>query len=413
MTTQQATATVAEKEPNIFTAIEEAKSSPSTALVATLPTPLVTESGIDMPTRPDWMTDEQATKIESDAITYLETIKANPSDIAMSDRLDNLGKAAKQKMLPNVAIFERKLGALMQSNKEGSKSAETLVELKTQLDLINPAVIRSQPILKRAIFGLIRLGRRLPTVGEVIKRIQENQETVKSTITGLRRQLFAIAQSLKSDRDDLIMVYRGLLEGEKLLERDIYAGHILAREMHAFVATMPEGTEKENVKEALADLISRVTYLKREENANEQFFAGTQVMVKLIRGQVRNIEDISGLLERSVMANLALAVSAVELETSVKVTDQLNEAIDTTLVDTSGRIKDTSKMLAEQRARGGANIEKLELAVTQIEQAIAAQREANDLIVNKGGETITRLDDLTKRVRETTRLGHSDVIGKQ
>ncbi len=409
---QAAETQVSDKEPDIFEVLSEAQTSTTTDLVPSKPTLLATTSTIPIPTRPKWMSEEDAEKIAHGAANFIETIRNTPEDITIGDRLENLGKASRQKMLPHVDLFKRKLSALMDSNKQGSPAATSLVELKQSLDLVNPAVIRSQPMYKRVLFGLLRVSRGLPKVGDVIKRIHENRETVESTITGLRRQLFAIAESLKGDRDDLVRVYRGLLEGEKLLERDIYAGHLLARELEAFVNTLPEGTGKENVKEALADLISRVNYLKREENANEQFFAGAQVMVKLIRGQVRNIEDVSGLLERSVMANLALAVSAVELETSVKTTDMLNEAIDSTLVDTAERIEGTSVTLAEQRSRGGANLAKLEKAITHIENAVQAQRKANDLIISRGGETFQRLDDLTKRVRETTEGGHAAIVGQ-
>lgn len=409
---QTATATKA-PEQDIFDVLAEVKSTESTALALSTPTLLATsaESSIDPPTRPEWMTDEDAAKLEAGAAAYVAKIRENPGDIRIGEQLDNLGKAAKAHMLPHVQLFEKRLSGLMQSNKEGSPASTTLVELKTQLDLINPAVIRKQPIVNKILFGLIRTARRLPTVGEVVKRIQENQETVKSTITGLRRQLFAIGSSLEEDRDDLIKIYNGLYAGERLLERDIYVGHLMAREIEAFVNGMADGPEKDNVKEALANLVSHVNYLKREENANEQFFAATQVMVKLIRGQVRNINNISGLLERSVMANLALAVSAVELETSVKVTGELSEAIDTTFEDTGKRIKDTSVVLAEQRASAGVNFEKLERAIDHIEGAVQAQKEANDLIISRGGETFRRLDDLTKRVRETTRLGHQEIVG--
>lgn len=362
------------------------------------------------PTRPDWMLDEQAEKLGQAADAFLDGIKADPGNMRLADQVNTLGKASGDAMLPHTSLFDRKMNALMVQNQQGNQANLTLVQIKQQMDLINPAVIRAQPLPKRALMGLLRIGSRFPTIQEILNRIYENKETVQSTITGLRSNLHNIAGSLERDREDLLRIYDGLLKGEELLERDIYVGHLIAHKLHTYLQSMPEGSEKENVKGVLATLTSRLIYLKREENANQQFFAGTQMMVQLIRGQIHNITNVARLLERSVMANLALAVSAAELEGSVKTTDMLNEAIDTTLGDTAGRIATTSEMLAEQRARGGANLDKLEKAADEIERAIKLQEQANEVIITKGGDTLRRLEGITTRIRKVTTSGHEGML---
>lgn len=362
--------------------------------------------------RPEWMSDEEAEKLNVASDTFVTALKSNAHDIGLSDQMAKLGKASGEQMLPYTSLFERKVSVLMKQNQEGSPVSGTLLQVKQQMDLVNPAVIRSRTIPLKILFFSLGFIRRLPNGQEVLDQIYANRETVSSLITGLKKNLFVISENLRKDQVEIRKIYTGLYMGQRLLERDIYFGHVLAQKMKSFVESMPEGNDKENVKAALAELIARLIFLKDEELANQQFFANARMMDTLTRGQIHNIVNLSRLLERSVLASLGLAVTAAELAESVKITGALRDAIGTTLVDTAETIERTSETLIAQRAEGGIDIDKLTDATAAIERAIDLHRKANDRIISDGGQTLERLEQMTSRLRAHNDGGHASMLAE-
>lgn len=409
--TAQSTPTMVDDQPvDLFALIGDGASKGE--LVTQVTNPLVGASPSSIPDveRPKWMTDEEAARIDTAVEAFIKRLKTNARDLGLADQMAKLGKASGEAMLPHTSLYERKVSSLMKQNQEGSPVTTTLLSVKQHMDMVNPAVIRKRKIPMKILFLTLGFISRFPKGQEVLDQIYANRETVSSLITGLDKNLFTMAESLRQDQIEIRQIYAGLIAGQDLLERDIYLGHVLAREIKVYVDTMEEGQEKDNVKEALAELISRLIYLKDEELANQQFFANARMMDKLTRGQIHNITNLSRLLKRSVLANLGLAVTAAELEESVKVTGSLREAIGTTLVDTAQTIERTSGTLIAQRAEGGIDIEKLTEATAAVERAIALHRKANDEIITKGGQSIARLEQMTSRLREHNEGGHESML---
>ncbi len=362
--------------------------------------------------RPDWMTDEEAGKVDVAVQVFIDRLKTNAHDLGFADQLAQLGKASGEAMLPHTALYERKVSVLMKQNQEGSPVSKTLLQVKQNMDLVNPAVIRKRKIPLKIMFMTLGFISRFPRGQEVLDQIYANRETVGSLITGLDKNLFTMAESLRQDQLEVRRIYTGLYNGQRLLERDIYLGHVLAGRMKDYVDTMPDGMEKDNVKSALAELIAQLTFLKDEELANQQFFTNARMMDTLTRGQIHNIKNLARLLKRSVLANLGLAVTAAELEESVKVTGALREAIGTTLVETAETIERSSTTLVAQRAQGGIDLEKLETATAAIERALAIHKQANDRIITDGGQNIARLERMTGRLREHNEGAHDSMLAQ-
>ncbi len=359
------------------------------------------------PAKPKWMDADKEQEANMIADKFMEKVKTNPNDIMLSQEINSLGDDGSRAMMPQVELYDKKIATLMKDNQEGSLKNATLLEFKKATDFINPAVLKQQPVTTKVAFLFKKTG--LPGSEKVLSMIYERRETVKSTLTGIKKTLWEISEGLKSDLIQLDAIYKGLLSGQQLIERDIYIGQRIHNQLTAYVATLPEGISKQNVEEVLATVTTVINSLQTEENVNLQFFAGSQMVAKLTIQQLDNIKRMSNLLERSILASLGLAVVAAELSASVKVTEGLKEAIGNTLVDTAKSLNKTGDQITKARSEAIVNIDKLEEACNQLDDLFKKQANANKEIINNGAATSQRLTKLSQKLRERVEDGKGSV----
>ncbi len=359
------------------------------------------------PAKPKWMDADKEQEANMIADKFMEKVKTNPNDIMLSQEINSLGDDGSRAMMPQVELYDKKIATLMKDNQEGSLKNATLLEFKKATDFINPAVLKQQPVTTKVAFLFKKTG--LPGSEKVLSMIYDRRETVKSTLTGIKKTLWEISEGLKSDLIQLDAVYKGLLSGQQLIERDIYIGQRIHNQLTAYVATLPEGISKQNVEEVLATVTTVINSLQTEENVNLQFFAGSQMVAKLTIQQLDNIKRMSNLLERSILASLGLAVVAAELSASVKVTEGLKEAIGNTLVDTATSLNKTGDQITKARSEAIVNIDKLEEACNQLDDLFKKQANANKEIINNGAATSQRLTKLSQKLRERVEDGKGSV----
>lgn len=383
---------------------------------AALPTPVEPTSPVQAtkvavtPRRPDWMADDENEKVTAGVQKIADAFRENPNDMGLVDKLLRLGEASAKTMVPFVGLYEKNIASLMDTNQTGSPVNQTLLQMKQTLDLVNPATIRTNGIARTIAGFALPFARKIPGAQDILNHIYAVRESVQSTVVGLERHLFEMKDGLESNLTDIATVYEGLHRGQEFLERDIYIGELLLVAISDVRDELPAGSARENVEHALAELTSKVIFLRQEDGANQQFFAGAQLIAKLTRGQITNITGMARLLRRSILASLGLNVAAVELEETIEITNALANAIGNTLADSGKRVADMSERMAASRVQGGINLDHLEAACKDIERAFVAQAKANQVIIDQGGKSIERLADISQRLSSKTAGGHSAMM---
>ena len=374
---------------------------------------LVPVAGLSPPAKngsspPAWMKPDDIAAAHAMAEALAAEVRANPADVRLLARAQSLGKDGDRAMVAPLALYDKKVKGVLAANQEGSPINRTLLDLKMQMDLINPAVLRQKPLPVRFTLGILS---RLPKGPEVLKMIYESRETVSTTVNGLVENLRVDADNLEANVEDLARIYKGLLDGQRLVERDIYVGHLTIDLIKSDLQSVPAGPERDNVDQFLADLSTQVVFLMDEEQLNYQFFAGAQAVTKITTAQLHQIRNLGRLLQRSVLANLALNVAASELRTSMELTRKMSDAIGATVRDTAGQLKDMGVDMARMRSQGGVSLEALEGACQDMEAFFSAQALANATIIEQAGMTMHRLADMSGRLRRRVEGGHESMVG--
>ncbi len=362
------------------------------------------------PTRPNWMKSEDESQARGMAEALMAEVKASPADVRLLLKAQTLGEEGNRMMTPAVGLYEKKVAGVMKSNQEGNMVDKTLLDIKMQMDLVNPAVLKTKPLSVRMLGIAMPFISRVPKGNEVIKMIYEVRESVMSTVKGLVENLRVEADNLEANVEDLAMIYRDLLRGQQFIERDIYVGQLVIQSLKEYIAAMPEGPERENVQRFAADLTTQVISLMGEENLNMQFFAGSQAIAQLTTGQLQNIRGVSRVLVRAVLANLANAVAAEELLGSMRTTKMIGDAISTTMRDTAASLKQGGEEMTRMRSQGLFDLGKLQESCSLYEQFYETQLQANQLVLEQGGKTMRELEGMTSRLRRRVESGHESMI---
>jgi uncharacterized protein YaaN involved in tellurite resistance len=364
------------------------------AMVPSLEVNLVASSAQN---RPQWLTPEMETEVRTGVVKFMELIRQNPTDISLSTKVYSLGQDGAKELMPHTALYERKIKTIMSENQTGSPANKTLLQLKQELDQVNPAVLSKLPISVKGFLWM--KDNRLPMAQEILDMIYAKRETVQSTVDGIKASLWETRDRLITNLADIGSIYKGLEKGQRLIQRDIYFGELLSEDLSALVAQTTEVLAVQNLEQVLADLTTSVINLKTEENANMQFFSGAINLAKLTNMQCSNITSVTNILERSVLANLGLRVVASELAASVAAVEQLKHTIGETIADTGRIINKTTDIMIEAKASASISIEGLEEGCRQLDEAFNKQAAANHQIIELGTQTSHKLSDLTARMR--------------
>jgi len=398
---------VAQATGPLIVAMEEAKKGDLVPVVGLSP---VTSDDKLMPVAPKWMKQTQAAEAHHMADALIADVKASPADVRLLTRAQTIGREGERSMVQPLALYQKKVAVAFKANQEGNKTNQTILDVKRNIDLVNPAVIRAMPIAKRWTLGIVK---HLPNGEEVLKKIYENRETVESTINGLVESLRVDAEAKEADIEDIATIYSGLLTAQQLIERDVYVGQLVIQALKKHLTTMEAGPEKDNVSNFVADLTTAVIFRMNEENANLQFFAGAQNFAKLATAQIHLLRNMAPLLQRSVMAALGLNVANAELATSMKLTGDIAEAIGNTLASTARNQEEMVGHMIEMRSKGGISLDRLEEACSTLERVFEKQAQANQLIIEQGGTTMRRLADMSARLRSRVEGGHESMVGSK
>jgi hypothetical protein len=348
--------------------------------------------------RPAWMTAEEDAEVCESVGKFMAIIKGNPSDVRLTTQVYKLGEAGSKELLPHTALYDRKIAVVMQESKEGSPTNKSLLQIKQELDTINPAILAQQPITVKALVFFSKT--RLPKVQEVLDMVYARRETVISTVDGIKKGLWETKDRLIANLTDIATIYDGLVKGHHLTERDIHFGELLRVDLQSVVDQTEDPIAKQNLEQVLADLTTVIINLRSEVAANEIFFAGAQKLAQVTNMQLSNITGIVRLLERSVLANLGLRVASAEIAESVNVTEQLKGTIGTTILDTTKQIGATADQMNKARASALINMESLQQSCKAMEEIYEKQAAANKMVIEVGGQTIGQLKELTGRLRK-------------
>ncbi len=357
-----------------------------------------------VPVRPKHISDERDQEIVKAANDFVEMVKKEPSDWKLGDYIFKLGHEIMENTNIQVSLYDRKMGEVLKVVAEGdSPVAKDILSVKTQLDLVNPVMVNSKEIsvTEKVMRIFNKTVMRLPKGDEVIRIIAERRETVRSTINGIRVHMMQEADKITKDSAELGVICDDLKELQPALQAEIYKGQLIWKLLVEYINEL-SGTAKESVNNLTSDLAMGIIDLQTIDNSNLQTRFGGEMMIRNSRLVRRLIQRTDTILTGSVANALAVRVAAAQQMETLSHLDTIQQSIGKTMVDTSKVVGDAAVKSAEMSQQMGVNIQFLQEACDNYEQAADAYTQICSETIKVATQSSNALNTMNERFRART-----------
>lgn len=357
-----------------------------------------------VPVRPKHLEDAQDAGIQQEAAAFVEKVKADPSDWKLGDYIFKLGESILERTKIQVSLYDRKMGEVLREVSQGeSPVGQDILAVKTQLDLVNPVMVQNQEITvtEKVMRIFTKSVSRLPKGDEVIRMIAERRETVRSTIDGIRVHMMEEADRVIKDAAELGVICDELKALQPELQQEIYKAQLIWKQLMDYLAEL-SGMAKETVGNLVSDLAMGVVDLQTIDNSNLQTRFGGEMMIRNSRLVRRLVQRTDTILAGSVANALAVRVAAAQQMQTLGHLEAIQESIGKTMVDTSRVVGDAAVKGAEMSQKMGVNIQYLQEACNNFEQAADAYARISQETTKIAAQASNALNTMNERFRART-----------
>ena len=311
-------------------------------------------------------------ELEQKATAFVEAVLAidsnDPEDQASKKALiESMGVDTQRAAAHRSKMLERPIKSLAENGGEGGPVATALVDLKMEIDELNPSDIDFSPS------GFAKLLGKIPGFGSALERYFLKYSSAQELIDQILKSLEAGRDQLKRDNktleQDQVVMRKLTIQLERLIKLgmllDDKLSYQLEREVtpddprHAFIA-----------EEVVFPLRQRIQDLQQQLAVNQQGVLAIEIIIRnnreLIRGVDRAINVTVSALSVAVTVALALANQKLVLD---KIS-ALNETTSKLISGTAQRLRTQGVEIHKQSSETMLSMEDLKSAFADINAAL-------------------------------------------
>jgi uncharacterized protein YaaN involved in tellurite resistance len=306
--------------------------------------------------------------------------------------VQRMGEDVQLESSQRLKLLQQPLKKLSKSGEEGGNVAKSLINLKLEVEKLDPAKFDFEAGWFSRILGMV------PGVGTPLKRYFSQYESAQTVID-------AIINSLKEGKDELKRDNITLVEDQKFLKES--ADHLknmvaLAQKIDEKLVYKADREFAEN-PEKKAFIEEKLIFALRQRimDFQQQLAVIQQGIISIDIIQKNNQELIRGVdrsLNVTVNALQVAATVAVALNNQKIVLDKvtaLNQTTDKLIAGTASRIKTQGVEIQQQASSAQLDINTLKLAFDDISQALTDISSFRQKALPEMASTVLELDKLT------------------
>ncbi len=313
-----------------------------------------------------------------------EQVKAAVETIGM-----NLQKEAARRS----AMLKQPLSKMMLDSEEGGAVARSLIDLKMQVEDLDPAQIDFQAGWATRLLGYI------PGVGTPVKRYFSRFESASTTIDAIINSLEAGREQLKRDNVTLSADQQAMRDLTHKLERTIQLAQLIDSQLQSRLDNeilQDDPRHRFISEEVLFPLRQRIQDLQQQLLVNQQGFLTTEMIVRnnkeLVRGVNRALNTTVSALQVGATLAMALANQRIVLE---KV-EAINTTTESLIASTAERLKTQGAQIQKQASSSQIKVEVLKQAFADIKTALDDISNYRQKALPEMAANILEMDKLSK-----------------
>ena len=313
--------------------------------------------------------DPELSQRADDLVARILNTDANDSDSRQKilASTETMGLELQKEAARRSVMLKQPLSKLMEDSQEGGDIAHSLVDLKLQVEELDPAQVDLDPGWFTRILG------KIPGVGTELKRYFSRFENASTSIDAIVNSLEEGREQLKRDNIILADDQVAMRELTIKLEKTIKLGQLIDTQLQAKLDTEIPKTEPKHKfvsEEILFPLRQRIQDLQQQLLVNQQGFLTMEMIIRnnkeLMRGVNRALTTTVSALQVGVTLALALANQKIVLE---KV-QAINATTESLIAGTAERLKTQGAEIQKQASSTQINMDVLKQAFADVSTAL-------------------------------------------
>jgi uncharacterized protein YaaN involved in tellurite resistance len=307
---------------------------------------------------------------------------------------ESMGSELQKESARRSAMLKQPLSTLIKRGEDGGQVANSLIDLKMQVEALDPAKFDFEAGWVGRLLGL------LPGIGTPIKRYFARYESASTTIDAIVRSLQMGQDQLKRDNITLTEDQKAMRALTLKLERAIKLARLIDQRLTDALATQVTSDDPRHKfisEELLYPLRQRIQDLQQQMLVNQQGYLTTELVIRnnkeLIRGVARANNVTVNALQVAVTLALALANQKIVLEKIQAMT----ETTENLIAGTAERLKTQGVEIHKRASSTQLDIEVLKRSFDDIRTALEDISRYRQEALPKMAQSIIEMDELATR----------------
>jgi uncharacterized protein YaaN involved in tellurite resistance len=359
----------------------------------------------------DPKTDPELSQRADDLVARILNTDANDSDTRQKilASTETMGLQLQKEAARRSVMLKQPLSKLMEDSQEGGNIAHSLVDLKLQVEELDPAQVDLDPGWFTRILG------KIPGVGTGLKRYFSRFENASTSIDAIVNSLEEGREQLKRDNIILADDQVAMRELTIKLEKTIKLGQLIDSQLQAKLDTeIPQGEPKHKFisEEILFPLRQRIQDLQQQLLVNQQGFLTMEMIIRnnkeLMRGVNRALTTTVSALQVGVTLALALANQKIVLE---KV-QAINTTTESLIAGTAERLKTQGAEIQKQASSTQINMDVLKQAFADVSTALEDIDNYRQKALPEMAKSILEMDQMSAKAEsEIKKVEKAETVG--
>ena len=304
---------------------------------------------------------------------------------------ESMGIELQKQAAKKSEILKQQIGKIAKDEGEGGEVAKSLVDLKLQVEELDPARFDLDPGWFSRMLGMI------PGVGTPLKRYFTKYESAQTVIAAIVRSLEIGRDQLNRDNVNLVDDQKAMHELTLKLEKAVKLAMRIDRKLDARLKEMTPGSEQHKFvsEELLFPLRQRIIDLQQQLVVNQQGVLVTEGIIRNNKELVRGVNRTLHVTVSALNVGATLAIALANQRDVLEKVESVNKTTGDLIAGTAERLKTQGAQIHKQASSSMIEIDKLKQAFADIKIAMEDIATFRNNALPQMAESVIELDRIS------------------
>ena len=341
--------------------------------------------------------------LEAQASELVERLFAiDPTDVKTVDEakaaVEKMGVRLQMEAAKKSAMLKTPIKTLAKSGEDGGPVANALVELKVNVEALDPVKFDFEPGWFSRILGYI------PGIGSPIKKYFTKYENAETVLDAIMTSLRDGREMLKRDNITLGDDQKAMREMSFKLEKAIMLAQMIDSKLSDKLTTdvlADDPKYKFISEELLFPLRQRIQDLQQQLVVNQQGIIAIEIIIRNNKELVRGVDRCMNVTVSALQVAVTVALALANQKIVLKKIQMVNETTDNLIAGTARTLREQGSEIQKQASSTMLSMDNLKAAFSDINAALDDIAKYRQEALPKMAQEILELDELTARQEQT------------